>query len=105
MQCLIDNTILWKFSIKSAFDMALYDIAAQHYGVPLYKFLGGKKNKIIETDMTVGIGTPEKMKADAIKFTEEGFPAIKVKLGETKDIDVERMKNIVKELETKYLCD
>ena len=91
---LLDNTIYGNSSIKSAFDMALYDIAAQHKGIPLYKFLGGNENKVIETDMTVGIGTPEKMKADAMKFKEEGFPAIKVKLGEAKDIDVERIRMI-----------
>jgi L-alanine-DL-glutamate epimerase-like enolase superfamily enzyme len=91
---LLDNTIYGNSSIKSAFDMALYDIAAKQEDVPLYKFLGGEKNKVITTDMTVGIGTPEKMQADAIKFKEQGFPAIKVKLGETKDIDVERIKKI-----------
>jgi L-alanine-DL-glutamate epimerase-like enolase superfamily enzyme len=44
--------------------------------------------------MTVSIGTPEKMAADAVRFKEEGFPAIKVKLGEAKGIDVERIKAI-----------
>ena len=58
----MDKLIYGNSSIKSAFDMALYDIAAQHAGVPLYEFLGGKKNKVLETDMTVSIGTPEKMK-------------------------------------------
>jgi L-alanine-DL-glutamate epimerase and related enzymes of enolase superfamily len=91
---LLDTTIYGNSSIKSAFDMALYDIAAQHQGVPLYKFLGGEKNKVITTDMTVGIGSPEKMKRDAIRFKNEGFPAIKVKLGESKDIDVERIRMI-----------
>ena len=82
---LMDKTIYGNSSIKSAFDIALHDIAAQHAGLPLYKFLGGEKNKVITTDMTVGIGSPEKMQADAIRFKEQGFPAIKVKLGETKD--------------------
>jgi L-Ala-D/L-Glu epimerase len=91
---LLDSTIYGNSSIKSAFDMALYDIAAQHSGVPLYTFLGGQKNKVITTDMTVGIGSPAKMKADAMRFKEEGFPAIKVKLGETKEMDVERIRMI-----------
>ena len=91
---LLDHTIYGNSSIKSAFDMALYDIAAQHQGVPLYKFLGGENNKVITTDMTVGIGSPEKMRADATRFKEEGFPAIKVKLGETKEKDIERIRMI-----------
>ncbi|HWI90296.1 MAG TPA: dipeptide epimerase [Flavisolibacter sp.] len=91
---LMDKTIYGNSSIKSAFDMALYDIAAQHSGIPLYKFLGGEKNKVLETDYTVSIGDPQKMKADAIKIKEQGFPAVKVKLGESKDKDVERIKAI-----------
>lgn len=90
----MDKTIYGNTSIKSAFDIALHDIAAQHAGLPLYKFLGGEKNKILETDYTVSIGSPHKMKEDAAKIKEQGFPAIKVKLGESKEKDVERIKAI-----------
>ncbi|MFZ9717902.1 MAG: mandelate racemase/muconate lactonizing enzyme family protein [Chitinophagaceae bacterium] len=81
-------------SIKSAFDMALYDIAAQSAGVPLYAFLGGRKNKVISTDMTVGLGTADKMAAEAKAYQAAGFPAIKVKLGTNTDDDVKRIKAI-----------
>ena len=47
-------------TIKSAFDMALYDISARDAGKPLYAFLGGNK-KSMETDLTIGIDTPEAM--------------------------------------------
>ena len=90
----MDKTIYANSSIKSAFDIALYDIASQHAGLPLYKFLGGTKNKVLETDMTVSIGDPQKMKDDAIRFKSEGFPAIKVKLGGAKEDDVARIKAI-----------
>jgi L-Ala-D/L-Glu epimerase len=81
-------------NIKSAFDMALYDIAAQHAKQPLYQFLGGKKNKVISTDMTVGLGSPEKMAQEALEYKQAGFPSIKVKLGTTTEADVERIKAI-----------
>lgn len=90
----MDKTIYGNTSIKSAFDIALHDIAGQHAGVPIYKLLGGENNKVLETDMTVSIGDPQKMKADAIRFKEEGFPAIKVKLGENLEKDVARIKAI-----------
>ena len=90
----MDRIIYANSSIKSAFDIALYDIAAQHAGQPLYQFLGGKKDKVLITDMTVSIGEPEKMKRDAIKFQQQGFPAIKVKLGENLEKDVARIKAI-----------
>jgi L-alanine-DL-glutamate epimerase-like enolase superfamily enzyme len=97
---LMDNIIYANSSIKSAFDIALHDIAAQHAGLPLYRFLGGENRKPLTTDMTVSLGTPEKMQADAARFKEQGFPAIKVKLGEGKDADVARIRAIRKSIGT-----
>jgi L-alanine-DL-glutamate epimerase-like enolase superfamily enzyme len=57
-------------TIKSAFDMALFDIASKNAQMPLYKFLGGHK-KTIETDMTIGIDTPEGMALTAKKYQEK----------------------------------
>ena len=91
---LMDTVIYANSSIKSAFDIALHDIAAQHAGVPLYKFIGGANNKTIITDYTVSIGEPEKMASDALKIKMLGYPAIKVKLGKDGRKDVERMKAI-----------
>ncbi|MBL7741784.1 MAG: dipeptide epimerase [Chitinophagaceae bacterium] len=90
----MDKLIYGNTSIKSAFDMALHDIAAQQAGVPLYKFLGGKNDKTIITDYTVSIGDPQKMAADALKIKEEGYPAIKIKLGNNGATDVIRIKAI-----------
>jgi len=90
----MDSIIYGNSSIKSAFDMALYDIAAQYAGLPLYKFLGGIKNKSIITDYTVSIGDPGKMASDAVKIKQQGFPAIKVKLGKHGATDVQRIKAI-----------
>jgi L-alanine-DL-glutamate epimerase-like enolase superfamily enzyme len=90
----MDRIIYGNASIKSAFDIALYDIASQHEAVPLYKFLGGKKNKRVITDYTVSLGEPEKMAADALKIKGEGYPAIKIKLGKNGQADVLRIKAI-----------
>ncbi|MEO6520113.1 MAG: dipeptide epimerase [Mucilaginibacter sp.] len=83
------------YTIKSAFDMLLYDIAAKQANQPLYQFLGGKKRRII-TDVTIGIDTPENMAASAAKFEQQGFNIIKVKLGKKPEADIERMAHIRK---------
>ncbi|MBN9380590.1 MAG: dipeptide epimerase [Chitinophagaceae bacterium] len=80
-------------TIKSAFDMALYDLAAKASNQPLYQFLGGTK-KDIETDLTIGIDTPENMASRAIQFKEDGVRIIKIKLGKNGKEDVERVKRI-----------
>src|SRR5687768_16208195 len=75
-------------TIKSAFDMALYDLAAKAANLPLYRFLGGEKRKV-ETDITVGIGSPGKMAETALKFKEQGARIIKIKLGKNAAEDIE----------------
>ncbi len=80
-------------TIKSAFDMALYDLHAKKAHMPLYIFLGGTK-KNMETDLTVGIDTPENMAAKALEFKQKGVHIIKVKLGKQPDEDIERIRQI-----------
>lgn len=90
----MDKVIYGNSSIKSAFDMALYDIAAREAGLPLYAYLGGNNGKKLYTDYTVSLGKPEKMAKDALIIKEAGYQSIKVKLGESKDADIERIKRI-----------
>lgn len=79
---------------KSAFDMTLYDLAAKEAGKPLYAYLGGSKNKQLETDITVGIGVPAVMAEQAAAFVDQGFRIIKVKLGKDAATDIERIRAI-----------
>jgi L-alanine-DL-glutamate epimerase-like enolase superfamily enzyme len=92
----IDRAVKGNHTVKSAFDLALYDLLAQKAGMPLYRLLGGDNSREICTDMTVDIGTPKYMAAAALKFKEEGFPVIKVKVGTTTRRDVDRIRAIRK---------
>ncbi len=80
---------------KSAFDMALYDIAARDAGVPLYAFLGGRK-RVLVTDETIVVDTAEAMALRAVELKGMGAPFIKVKLGKGNDVmaDIGRVKAI-----------
>ena len=91
---LMNKIIYANSSIKSAFDIALYDVAAQNANLPLYSFLGGKNNKMLITDYTVSIREPQRMAEDALKIKKNGFQVIKVKLGSSGKTDVERIKAI-----------
>jgi o-succinylbenzoate synthase len=79
---------------KSAFDMALYDLAAKRAGQPLYQYLGGTDRKKLETDITVGINDAETMASQAVNFVEQGFRIIKVKLGKKPSEDIARIAAI-----------
>lgn len=78
---------------RSAFDMALYDILGKAAGLPLYRLLGGSPREL-RTDDTIGIDDPGAMAERALKLKEEGFPAIKVKLGTAPAEDIERVRRI-----------
>ncbi|PST81567.1 dipeptide epimerase [Pedobacter yulinensis] len=80
-------------TIKSAFDMALFDISAKHANLPLYRFLSGEKRRI-ETDMTIGIASPEEMAATAAAYVDRGCSIIKIKLGKDVATDVKRVAAI-----------
>ncbi len=88
-------------TVKSAFDMALYDIAAQDAQLPLYAFLGGHK-KVLLTDETIGVDNAEAMAARAWVLQEQAAPFIKIKLGKGNDAvaDIDRVKAIRKAIGT-----
>jgi len=89
-------------TIKSAFDMALYDLAAKASDQPLYKYLGGKK-RIVETDMTIGIGTADEMSQLALGYQRKGATILKIKLGKKPEDDLERMEKIRKAVGPKMI--
>ena len=80
-------------SAKAAVDIACYDILGKSAGMPVYKLLGGLNN-YIETDITVGIDTPETMAAKAKDWVAKGFTTIKTKVGTNLEDDVARVKAI-----------
>ncbi len=78
---------------RSAFDMALYDLAAQTARMPLYQFLGGEKRPLV-TDETIYLDTPERMAERAVQIRKQAPEAIKLKLGQEGGYDIERVRAV-----------
>lgn len=78
-------------TIRSAFDMALHDLAARCAGLPLYAYFGGARREF-ETDNTVSLGDPETMADTAKGFLADGFTAIKAKVGTGEIDDIRRIR-------------
>ena len=89
----LDAFTAFNRTIKSAFDMALYDLAAKQAGLPLYEFLQGAI-KPLQTDLTIGIASPEAMASTAQDFISRGVQILKVKLGKDAVSDIERIRLI-----------
>jgi L-Ala-D/L-Glu epimerase len=80
-------------SIKAAFEMALWDICGKIAGQPVYCLLG-KFRESFETDKTVFIDTPQAMADTAREYVRAGFRVIKVKVGESPEKDIERLRTV-----------
>ncbi|NIM19695.1 MAG: dipeptide epimerase [Candidatus Latescibacteria bacterium] len=93
----IDKFLVHNSTLRSAFDIALYDLLGKSASLPLYAVLGGGKRSFW-TDNTIGINDPEYMADKALDYRKQGFKAIKVKLGTTMAEDVERIARIRKAL-------
>lgn len=87
---IMDDMYAYNTSIKAAIDIACYDIASKKMDMPLYKFLGGV-NKTVYSDTTLGIDEPEAMAEKAVEWVQKGWSNLKVKLGQSVDLDLERM--------------
>ena len=90
---IMDRTILHNCSAKAAIDIACYDIMGKKAGLPVHKLLGATKDTL-QTDITIGIDSVEKMVAEAVERVSEGFRILKIKCGIDPQKDIEVLKKI-----------
>lgn len=81
----IDAALVHNSSAKAALDMALHDLWGRSLRTPCWQAWGGT-NPRLETDLTISIGTPAEMAANAAEAVERGFGILKVKVGTGDDV-------------------
>lgn len=66
-------------------DCALWDVAGKHFEVPVYRLLGGHRNRIptyastmVGDDDPGGLGTPEAYADFAVELLDDGYHAVKL---------------------------
>lgn len=89
----MDDFLPHNTTAKSAFDMALHDIAGKAAGLPVYQLLGGKARHM-ETDMTIGLCHPKEVAKKTQEVLAMGFRIIKVKLGTNLKDDIKRLNGV-----------
>lgn len=66
-------------NLLSVIDMALWDLQARAFGVPVYKLLGGCRDKVKAYASTYpNMGTPEEYAAHALACKQEGYTHYKI---------------------------
>lgn len=89
----MNRALAYSGTAKAAIDIACHDILGKSCGLPLYRLLGGLNHEI-ETDITVGIDTPEMMASIAREHVKAGFRVIKTKVGTDIQTDLARVRAI-----------
>ena len=80
-------------SALAAVDMALHDLVAKVAGQPLFKLLGGFRDRI-RTSVTIGILPAQQTVEQALELRRQGFSALKLKGGLDADEDAERLLRV-----------
>ena len=80
-------------SAMAAVDMALHDLMGKAAGQPLWKLLGGYRDRI-RTSITIGICPTGETVERARRFVSQGFRCLKIKGGKDVDADVERILRV-----------
>ena len=77
--------------VKSAIDMAAWDVLGQVAGMPVCELLGGRYGDDFVLYRAISQETPEAMAASVTRYREEGYRRFQLKVGGDPDVDVERI--------------
>ncbi len=75
-------------SARAALSAAMHDLAGKRLGVPLYRMWGLDPARAPRSTFTIGLDTPERVRAKVAEAAE--YPILKIKLGTDHDVEILR---------------
>ena len=85
--------------VKSAIDMAAWDVLGKAAGMPVCELLGGRYGDDFILYRAISQDTPEAMAASVAGYREEGYRRFQLKVGGDPDVDIERVRACASVLE------
>lgn len=91
----LDTGVMGNAPAKAVIDIALHDLGARAAGVPLYRWLGGRRQPELLASECIFYGTVAEAATQAARYVNEGFRILKVRVGMTPfSLDVDRLTAI-----------
>ena len=85
--------------VKSALDIACWDVLGQQSGLSVSTLLGGRDGDSIGLYRAISQDTPERMAERVAHFRREGYRQFQLKVGGAPDLDIARIRAVAKELQ------
>jgi len=85
--------------VKSALDMACWDVLGKVAGLPLVTLLGGRHGETFPLYRAISQERPERMAERVALYRSEGYTRFQLKVGGDPDTDVERIRRVAARLE------
>ena len=86
----LDNAVKSARYAKCAVDFALHDISGKHFGLPVYKMLGGGRTSL-PICWVIGAKSANDIQSEAQEKLDAGFTTFKLKVGTHHDLDIENL--------------
>jgi L-alanine-DL-glutamate epimerase-like enolase superfamily enzyme len=96
---LMDRALLGHPYVKSAIDMACWDILGQSAGLPVCTLLGGRYGDDFVLYRAISQESPDAMAANVAGYRAEGYRRFQLKVGGDPETDIERIRAVAEVLE------
>ena len=94
LNLLMDSRLKGHPYVKSALDVACWDILGQATGVPVCTLLGGRFGEAVTLYRAISKDTPEKMAAMVAAYRADGYTRFQLKVGDDAELDIERIRAV-----------
>ena len=78
--------------VKSAIDMACWDILGKASGLPIATLMGGRRGDDFPLYRAISQDSPDRMAASIAGYREEGYRKFQLKVGGDPDTDIDRIR-------------